>query len=256
MSQALQRGLAILETLDDRSVGVRELARRLGIDKGALSRTLALLAREGWAVRDAGGYRLGPRAHALGATGGSREAVARAARIAHVVSGLTGASVFVMQLAGVRPLLAATTPGPDAPSADGWDPPTALWATAGGIALLAQLPPDEVDPFVAEDPWPRFSAASPEGPDEVRDLVAAVRSGAAAREVAWSHPAAACIAVPWPSLEPGVPSVVALTGNAPLVTANDAALEDLLRRVVRPGTTPEELAGDGLALVRPATTGS
>ncbi|WP_036726049.1 helix-turn-helix domain-containing protein, partial [Patulibacter minatonensis] len=206
MSQALQRGLAILEELGDRSVGVRELARRLGIDKGALSRTLALLAREGWVVRDAGGYRLGPRTQALGAAGDTRGTIARAARIAHVVSGLTGGTTYVMQLAGPRPLLIATTPGPEAPSTDGWDAPEALWATAGGIALLAQLAPGGVAPFVAQDPWPQYSAASPGSADAVRGLVAAVRDGAPARERGWTHPAAACLAVPWPALEPGVPS--------------------------------------------------
>jgi len=248
VSRALQRGLSILEALGDRSVGVRELARRLGIDKGALSRTLTLLAREGWAVRDAGGYRLGPRAQALGAAGDTRGTIARAGRIAHVVSGLTGASAFVMQLAGSRPLLIAATPGPEAPSADGWDPPDALWATAGGIALLSQLEPDDAAPYLAEHPWPRYSAASPESADAVRALVADVREGAPARETGWSHPAAACIAVPWPFLEPDVPSTLALTGFAPLVNGNDAAFERLLRRAVEPGATPEELAGDGLTL--------
>ncbi|MEV4423482.1 helix-turn-helix domain-containing protein [Patulibacter sp. NPDC049589] len=246
MSQALQRGLTILEALGERSVGVRELARQLGFDKGALSRTLAMLAREGWAVRDAGGYRLGPRAQALGAGGDSRGAIARAARIAHVVSGLTGATTFVMQLAGSRPLLVATTPGPETPSADGWDPPAALWATAGGVALLAQLPPADVEPFLSEDPWPRYSAASPEDPSAVRRLVAAVREGGAARERAWSHPASACIAVPWPSLEPDVPSTLVVAGYSALLIEHDGPFERLLRRAVTAGTTPEELAGDGL----------
>lgn len=257
VSQALQRGLTILEALGDRSVGVRQLARRLDVDKGALSRTLALLAREGWTIRDAGGYRLGPCAQALGAAGDSRGAIARAARIAHVVSGLTSASAFVMQLAGSRPLLVATTPGPGAPSADGWDPPSALWATAGGIALLAQLAPADVAPFVAEDPWPRYSAASPASPasaEAVGALVDAVREGGASREAGWSHPAAACIAVPWPSLEPGVPATLAIAGAAALITPNDTAFERLLRRAVAPGATPEELAGDGLALRPPAGT--
>ncbi|MSW53416.1 MAG: hypothetical protein F2817_21320, partial [Actinobacteria bacterium] len=147
-------------------------------------------------------------------------------------------------------------PGPDAPSAVGWDPPGALWATAGGIALLAQLPPEEVAPFVAENPWPRYSAASPASAADVLRLVAEVRAGEAARETAWSHPAAACLAVPWPALEPGVPSVLALTGRTALIARNDAVLERLLRRAVNPAASPEDLAGDGLTLARPTTAGA
>ncbi len=251
MSQALQRGLTILEALGDRSVGVRELARRLDVDKGALSRTLSMLATEGWVVRDAAGYRLGPRTHALGAAAESRGAIARATRIAHILSGLTGASTFVMQLAGVRPLLVATTPGPAAPSPHGWEPPDAVWATAGGIALLAQLPPEAVEPLVAEDPWPRYSADSPADPATVRALVDEVRAGAVARESGWTHPAAGCLALPWPALEPGVPSSLALTGWSSLVADRAPALEELLRRAVAPGATPDHLAGERLLPERP-----
>jgi DNA-binding IclR family transcriptional regulator len=252
VSRALQRGLSILEALGDRSVGVRELARRLDVDKGALSRTLSMLATEGWVVRDAGGYRLGPRAHALGAATESRGAIARAARIAHVVSGLTGGSTYVMQLAGSRPLLVATTPGPAAPSTHGWDPPEAVWATAGGIALLAQLPPDGVEPLVAEDPWPRYSADSPADPAAVRALVDEVRGGAVARESGWTHPAAGCLAVPWPALEPGVPSSLALTGWSSLIADRAPALEQLLRRAVAADATPDHLASQRLLPERPA----
>ncbi|CAB4962663.1 unannotated protein [freshwater metagenome] len=87
-------------------------------------------------------------------------------------------------------------------------------------------------------------------------LVAEVRAGEAARETAWSHPAAACLAVPWPALEPGVPSVLALTGRTALIARNDAVLERLLRRAVNPAASPEDLAGDGLTLARPTTAGA
>jgi DNA-binding IclR family transcriptional regulator len=237
MSRALLRGLALLEALGDEPIGVRELARRLDVDKGALSRTLVALADDGWTIRDARGYRLGPRARALGASAEQRAVGGRAALIARTLTEQTGLNAYVVLLAGSGVLLLAAAIGVHGPSARGWQMRPEVWATAGGIALLAQLPADEVDRFVDQDPWPLVGPAGPRDADEVLDAVAEARAGAAACERRWTSIDNACLARPWPALDADVPAALAIGGFVEEIDRRRPELEALLDLAVAPGIT-------------------
>ncbi|WP_320671515.1 helix-turn-helix domain-containing protein [Patulibacter defluvii] len=251
MSRALLRGLALLETLGDEPIGVRELARRLDVDKGALSRTLAALADDGWTIRDARGYRLGPRARALGASAEQRAVGDRAARIARTLTERTGLNGYVLLLAGSGVLLLAATTGVHVPSGRGWRMRDEVWATAGGIALLAQLPEDEVARFVDQDPWPLVGPAGPRDAGEVLEAVARARAGETACERRWTSIDNACLARPWPALGADVPAALAVGGFVEDVDHRRPELERLLDLAVAPGTTRSALAAaDASAPVR------
>lgn len=241
MSRALLRGLALLEALGEEPIGVRELARRLDVDKGALSRTLAGLADDGWAARDVRGYRLGPRARALGASAEQRAIGDRAARIARTLAESTGLNAYVLQLAGTGALLLAAASGSRAPSGRGWRLPAEVWATAGGVALLAQLPEPELERYVDHDPWPQIGPAGPRDADDVRAAVAGTRAGAAAYERRWTSIDGACLARPWPALGTDVPTALALGGFVDEIDQRRPELERLLELAVTAGVTRSTL---------------
>src|SRR4030081_4083684 len=105
-NQAAQRVLAVLSAFcgADRSLGVTELAQRLGMNKNMVHRALTTLAADGYVVRDPGGarYQLGHRVLVL--RGDADEFVIRAlCRPAlEELHGLTGESVFLSIIVGGR----------------------------------------------------------------------------------------------------------------------------------------------------------
>jgi len=258
VSRALLRGLAVLESLGDEPVGVRELARRLQLDKGALSRTLAALAVDGWVTRDVRGYRLGPRARALGASRAHRETADRATEMAALLSGLTRLNAYVQQLAGSGMLLLAAATGAHVPGMRGWRQPTEVWATAGGIALLAQLPQAGVDVHVAQDPWPCLGPGSPSRPAVLAEI-ARSRAGETAIERRWTSLDTACLARPWPALDPDVPTSLAVGGVVDEIERRRPQLDRLLRVATAAGATRTDLlaaAAEAPADPSPAPTRS
>jgi len=144
----------------------------------------------------------------------------------------TGLTAVVLRLAGdgARPVAVA---GP----ADFLDPEAPyehLWSTAGGIALLAQLPDAELDRRLDVSPWPRPSPAAPRDAAAVRALVRSVRAGAPAEERSWTIEGAGCVALPWPLVEPGPPYAVLVIGPVERIeeSAHDVrqALRDTTER--------------------------
>ncbi|WP_421997366.1 IclR family transcriptional regulator [Reyranella sp.] len=148
-SQSLERGLDILEMIEAESgdIGVRELARRLGLSPSIVQRLVTSLAARGYIEksRETARYRLGPRAMILGASGERGVDYAVTARrelerLAHDYR-LNG---FVSVLRGGRAvyLLAVQADGPVAIKVNvGSEMP--LHSTAAGKVLLASL--DDAD---------------------------------------------------------------------------------------------------------------
>src|SRR5690606_22782271 len=121
-----------------------------------------------------------------------------AGRIARRLHRETGHTVVVLQRrgSGVQPL--ALRAGQGAEEFREHNAPFEhLCATAGGVALLAQLPDDVVDQHLVLDPWPLAAPTAPSGPDQVRELIAQVRAGEPVAERSWTIPGQACIALPW-----------------------------------------------------------
>jgi DNA-binding IclR family transcriptional regulator len=238
VSTSLLRGLAVLEMLAAEPLGVSEIARRLGVDKAGVSRTMAGLAEEGWVARTGGRYVLGDRALRL-AAGPERQAfLDRADALVAELSARTGLSAAAVQLAGTgaQPLAAR-----ESPAAAGFlhaeEPYDYLWGTAGGVAVLAQLADEALDPHLADDPWPALpGVAAPSSADEVRGLVAEVRLGEPAYERGWTIPGVACLALPWLDPAAGAPAAVLVLGPEDEVVLRHADLLAALREaVVVPG---------------------
>lgn len=162
-SSVLARATSILELfLSGGEVCLLEdIAQETGLPRSTAFRLVTQMVDLGWLVRDSrGGYRLGARAHALGActasgAGGHEYTDLRgvAARVLTDLHRRTGAAVHLGVLEGGYLFYLDKVGGVEAdqlPSRVG----TRVLAhhTALGRALLATLPPEHVDALYASDP--------------------------------------------------------------------------------------------------------
>lgn len=144
-SQSLERGLDILEMVEAEGadIGVREIARRLGLSPTIVQRLVTSLARRGYVEKngETQRYRLGYRARALGANGGQGadylatarrelEKLAREHRLNGFLSVLSGGrAVYLLAIEAEAPIAVKVTPGSE----------MNLHSTAAGKVLLASL---------------------------------------------------------------------------------------------------------------------
>ena len=159
-NQSVARALEILEALSraGRSLGVREVARAVGLPSSIAQRLLATLADCGFAEQDSGRkYGIGPRAFAVGnAFIGSnvlaREALNELQLLAddHQLNGYLG----VLRNNSVVYLLACQSSGPIAIKVRAGSE-THLHSTALGKALLADLPEEEARRLLGKEPFAR-----------------------------------------------------------------------------------------------------
>lgn len=233
VSSSLLRGLRALEILAEEPLGVSELARRLHVDKAGVSRMLASLHTEGWILRTGARYALGERALGIVTPDpdGTRR---RASRLAQRLHDATGLSSSVVRLAGSVTQPLAVRPMDAAEWLDPPEPFEHLWTTAGGIAVLAQLPDPDVDRMLEVDPWPEPSrdAGAPRGPEAVRALIRGVRAGAMAEEHEWTIPGIACMACPWPLSGPAGPHAALLLGSLDEIDRDAEHLRAVLREEI------------------------
>ncbi len=229
MSTSLLRGLSTLEMLATEALGVSEIARRLDVDKAGVSRVLNQLHAEGWVLRTGARYVLGPRALGLAAVD-QPDVRRRATRLTEEVHGLTGLTAIVLRLAGdgAQPVALAGSP----PHLEREEPYAHLWATAGGIALLAQLPDPEVERRLAVDPWPRSPAALADA-SAVLAVVRTVRAGAPAQERGWTVAGSGCTAVPWPVPQAGSPYAALVLGPTEVLERDEEPIRRALAAAVR-----------------------
>ncbi|WP_110181884.1 IclR family transcriptional regulator [Nocardioides solisilvae] len=233
MSASLLRGLRILEMIRNEPLGVSEVARRIGVDKAGVSRVLRSLIEEGWVERMGRLHVLGPRALLLTADARTTPLLHRAGATVRRLREETGHAAVVMQLRPQGPLPLAiewseTTPEVQEEAFEH------LWATAGGLALLAQLPEEDLDDHLDVDPWPS-RAGGPASVDEVHALLSQARSGVPLVERSWNVQGLGCVAVPWRSGHEDdavpAPTAVTLLGPETDILRDHDRLVELLRAV-------------------------
>jgi DNA-binding IclR family transcriptional regulator len=231
VSASLLRGLRILEMLADEPLGVSELARRLEVDKGGVSRVMGALEAEGWVVRTGNLFVLGERALGLTAVPLLGPLLAEAAEVTGRLHERTGLTAVALVLAGrgAQPLSMAGAAGFDVVRREA-RPFDSLVATAGGIALLAQLPPGQVRARLALDPWPDIDGDGPQDAVAVEELIAQVAAGGVVEECGWTVPGLACIAAPWRPRTADRPLALAVLGPVAEVTSRRGDVVGLLTR--------------------------
>jgi len=195
-NQAAQRVLAVLAAFagPERSLGVTELAVRLGMNKNMAHRALTTLAADGFVTRDASGsrYQLGYRVLALAGGDDDEFDIRALCRPAlEELHALTGESVFLSIIVGTSRVnvdwieargrrVSASQRGRSVP----------LHCTKMSRALLACLADREIAAYLASAaPLTRYDAIFPETADasaqDVLDDIARIRRDGF---VTWRNP--------------------------------------------------------------------
>jgi len=151
-AQTLRRGLAVLRLLARSTTGglrMSDIGRRLGLPKATAVRLTLTLVEEGFLTQDVATrlYRLGPEAFAVGLAAEPAYALQRRAAPALRTLALeTGDWVFFSVLQGLEVICLSRESGniPYPASALKVGDRHPLGVGAGGAAMLAQLPDDEV----------------------------------------------------------------------------------------------------------------
>jgi DNA-binding IclR family transcriptional regulator len=174
-SQSLERGLDVLETIaaEGGELGVRELARRLGLSPTVVQRLVSSLATRGYIEKndDTSRYRLGHRTLALGVTGegafdyvvAARRELERLAHDHHLNGFLSvlrgGRAIYLLAVQADGPVAIRVSPGSEMP----------LHSTGAGKVLLASLSDNEARKVVGTR---RLAAITPHTITDPAALVA------------------------------------------------------------------------------------
>ena len=158
-AQTLRRGLAILKLLaryQPGGLGISEIGRRLGLSKATAVRLTRTLMDEKFVSQDPGSrsYRLGPESFAVGLAAEPTYALQRlAAPVLRSLALETGDWVFFSVLQGFESICLSRESGdiPYPASALKIGDRHPLGIGAGGLALLAALPDDEVEAALAHN---------------------------------------------------------------------------------------------------------
>jgi len=163
-SQSADRALAVLDLLGESSgdLGVREIARQLGLAPSIVHRLIQTLTERGYAERSVGGdkYRVGYRAFQIGRSYLARSDL-RAASLPELRTmaerDQINAYLGVLRDRSVVYLEAVQSSGPiaivSAPGSSAW-----LHSTAFGKALLAELSDEQVADLVGPEPFRRLTS--------------------------------------------------------------------------------------------------
>jgi len=163
-SQSADRALAVLDLLGESSgdLGVREIARQLGLAPSIVHRLIQTLTERGYAERSTGGdkYRVGYRAFQIGRSYLARSDL-RAASLPELRSmaerDQVNAYLGVLRDRSIIYLETVQSSGPIAivstPGSRTW-----LHSTAFGKALLAELSDEQVADLLGTEPYRRLTS--------------------------------------------------------------------------------------------------
>lgn len=239
---SLRRGLAILETLangtvDANGLGVTRIAELIGREKSQVSRTLRILAEQGFVERDADTlrYRVGWRFFALAAHAADRRLLAAAApQLRRVVAAL-GERAHLSVLSGAEVLTLLSESPPHAVQTVGWiGRSVPVHCTASGRALLLDADPAEVVALLDGGDFHRTAPNAPHSPAEVAERVASARGHGYAIADEEFEPGLVAVAAPVRDFRGAI--VAALNVSAPKFRFEG--------RVDEAGTTVKAVADD------------
>jgi DNA-binding IclR family transcriptional regulator len=174
--QSVRRAAALLEAIADspEHQTAPDLAERCGLNRSTAWRILATLEAEGLVARDpaTNRYSIGP---AISRLAGAAAELPRLAR-PHLedLSRRTGETVSLAVPRGLQLVYVDQVQAPHVMTADWLGRAVPLHATSTGKAMLAWLPPEELDPAV-ERPLARFTDSTITDPALLRDELDRVR---------------------------------------------------------------------------------
>lgn len=211
----------LIEALETRErAGVTELARELDISKGTVHKHLSSLETLGYVVSEEGTYRLGLRFLGVGERVRSRNSLYLAAKSAiDDLADTTGTVVNLMIHEcgyGLYAYRAGTEDG-----ADDFLPPVGdvvpIHATAGGKAILSQLPRERIDEMLERRGLPPRTDKTITDRTELNRALRSVRDRGLAFERGEHLPSIQCVAAPITTPDGDV-GAITVAGNVDRLT--------------------------------------
>jgi DNA-binding IclR family transcriptional regulator len=177
----LSRGLAILDAFaGQQELGVNEIARRVGVHKSTVSRLCATLEQAGYLDRANGSakFRLGTRLYRLvGAPSAAPDLRAVARPILMAVVDKTGETAHLASLQRGELITIEVVEGHHLMRMQGRVGQRQLFhASALGLAILAELPPDEVDELLGKGQLTRLTPHTVTDRRQLRQRLAEIRT--------------------------------------------------------------------------------
>jgi len=200
--QSVERTVNVLLSFkaEEPVLGVSEIARRLGLPKSAVHRTLDSLVRMGLVARDRTSlrYRLGARAKDLGfAALGTPDIRGLALPVLQELVQLTRETATLSLLSGHERFYAAQVEGPqDVKMSIEIGRRCPLYAGASGRAILAYFSPAQLTAYLQATPLERLTANTVTSRTELIRLLDEVRARGYAVSVGERDPWAGAVAAP------------------------------------------------------------
>lgn len=182
---SLRRALALLialggeEAATEGDLGVTRLAELIGEDKSQVSRSLRMLAEEGFVDRDPDNlrYRLGWRLYGLAARAGDQRLLALAAPVLRALVAQLGERSHLSVRQGAEVLTLLTESPPHAVQTAGWvGRPVPAYCTSSGRALLLDHDPAALALLLADARFERLGPTAPHNVNELYERIVAARS--------------------------------------------------------------------------------
>ncbi len=230
---AVRTSFTIIEALREAgTAGVTELAEETGTSKGSVHKHLTTLRSLGYVVKTDRRYSLGYRFLGLGCRMRGRSALFRVARPA--IDNLADTSGAIVNLIvpeqgyGIYLYRAG-----DSTAVQGYLPSLGeriyLHATAGGKAILSQLPREAVETIIETTGLPKLTAKTTTEPEELFTMLRSVRDRELAFERGEHLPSVQCVAAPI-TTEEGPIGAVSVSGS--IDTMSGKKLEEDLAGLV------------------------
>ncbi|AKX93118.1 IclR family transcriptional regulator [Moorella thermoacetica] len=218
--QSVDNALRILEAFsaNEPELGISELSRKLGLSKSAVFRLVLTLQSRGFLSQDpvTGKYLLGLKTLYLGglvlkqmdlvkiARTHLEELVKKSAEVAHLVVLEQGEAVFIGKVESQRPMMMGSYVGARMPA----------YCTATGKVLLAHLPSEELENYLRNTTFTRFTSNTITNPEKLREHLISIRTQGYAVDKEESEEGLFCIAAPVKDNGGKVLAAISISGPA------------------------------------------
>ena len=218
--QSVDNALRVLESFSvtEPELGIAELSRKLGLGKSTVFRLVSTLAARGFLTKNPANdkYRLGMKALYIGGLAlrqidlvkDSRPfldtLVLKSGEAAHLAILDEGHIIFINKAESGRAMSMGSTIGARMPA----------YITATGKTLLAHLPDDELEAYLRQTQFKRYTANTITDPDQLRSCLQEIRARGYGTDMEESEEGLMCIAAPVRNNRGQVIAAMSISGSA------------------------------------------
>lgn len=219
--QSVDNALRLLESFSvtEPELGIAELSRKLGLSKSTVFRLASTLQARGFLAQNPANdkYRLGMKAVYIGGLAlrqinlvkDSRQfletLVLKAGEAAHLAVLDQGYTVFINKAESGRAMSMGSSIGARMPA----------YITATGKTMLAHLPDEELEAYLRQTEFKRYTANTITDPERLRACLMEIRARGYGTDLEESEEGLMCIAAPVRNNHGKVIAAISISGSAP-----------------------------------------